>query len=78
MIHTTNESVIRELDSRVNDGIHVRLLWNSLTDLVSINVEETRSGESFELPVAAADALDAFHHPYAYTNRNHTTDALAA
>jgi hypothetical protein len=29
-------------------------------------VEDDRAGESFQLEVDAADALAAFHHPYAY------------
>ena len=28
--------------------------------------KDTASGASFELPVAADEALTAFHHPYAY------------
>jgi hypothetical protein len=69
MTNTTREQGIRELDRRVNDGIDVRLLWNSLADQVVLAVHDTRSDDSFELQVAAADALLAFHHPYAYANR---------
>jgi hypothetical protein len=59
---------IRELDSRVNDGIHVRLLWHSDDSHVSVAVHDTKTGELFDLPVpAGARALDVFHHPYAYT-----------
>ena len=36
------------------------------TNHVFVAVEDQRSGESFELTVSGADALDAFHHPYAY------------
>ncbi len=63
---TTSPSAIRELDHRTNDGIDVRLLWNSRTNHVFVAVEDQRSGESFELTVSGADALDAFHHPYAH------------
>jgi hypothetical protein len=63
---TTPHSAIRELDHRTNDGIDVRLLWNSRTNHVFVAVEDHRNGRSFELPVSGADALDAFHHPYAY------------
>ena len=41
---------IRELDQRINDGIDVRLLWNSVTDRISVAVEDQRTGEFFELP----------------------------
>lgn len=63
---TTSETAIRELDHRSSDGIDVRLLWDSQTDLVFLVVEDERSGELFELEIRAADALDAFHHPYGY------------
>lgn len=63
---TTPQPAIRELDHRTNDGIDVRLLWNSRTNHVFVAVEDHRNGRSFELPVSGAHALDAFHHPYAY------------
>jgi hypothetical protein len=69
-LRTTPNSAIRELDRRSNDGIDVRLLWNSLNDRVSVAVEDRRTGEFFELPaVDPEDALIAFHHPYAYASR---------
>jgi hypothetical protein len=61
-----HETALRELDRRANDGIEVRLLWDSRTGCVLVAVKDGRSGESFELEVAPADALAAFHHPYAY------------
>ena len=63
---TTPQSVVRELDHRRNDGIDVSLLWNSRTNHVFVAVEDQRRGESVEFNVPGADALDAFHHPYAY------------
>ena len=76
----TPEDPVRELDHRTNDGIDVRLLWNSHTGRVSLEVVDARSDASFELEVEPARALDAFHHPYAYiyANRDHTDHALAA
>lgn len=65
-MRTTFEIEVRELASRTGDGIHVALLWNSQTNRVFVAVEDERSGESFELDVEPADALAAFHHPYAY------------
>lgn len=63
---TTEHTAIRELDHRTNDGIDVRLLWSERTNHVFVTVEDQRSGELFELIVPGPDALDAFHHPYAY------------
>ena len=58
---------IRELDSRVSDGIHVRLLWHERDGHVSVAVHDTRTGELFDLPVpAGARPLDVYRHPYAY------------
>jgi hypothetical protein len=68
---TLNETV-RELDGRTNDHIEVRLLWNSLTDSVSVSVHDSRHGESFQFDVAPARALDAFHHPFAYAGDDTT------
>ena len=68
-MRTPIHSVIHELDHRSNDGIDVRLLWDSGTDQVSIAVADGRSGASFAFEVAPADAVDAFHHPYAYAPR---------
>jgi hypothetical protein len=63
---TTTEIGVHELARRTNDGIEVRLLWNSQTDRVSVTVQDERSGEGFELQVDSTDALEAFHHPYVY------------
>ena len=56
----------RELASRVNDGIHVALLWHPVDDAVTVAVADDRTGERFELAVSGERALDAFYHPFAY------------
>ena len=56
----------RELASRDSDGLEVSLLWSKATDRVKVTVADSRLDESFELDVAGADALAAFHHPFAY------------
>jgi hypothetical protein len=67
---TIDTNLVRELDCRTSDGIEVRLLWDQITTDVWVQVDDTRSGDSFRFPVAAADALRAFHHPYAYVQDN--------
>jgi hypothetical protein len=63
----THSTMARELDGRTCDGIHVRLLWHPEDDQVSVAVNDTKTGETFELPVHDGEpALDVFHHPYAY------------
>jgi hypothetical protein len=66
----------RELDSRMSDGILVRMLWHPLDGHVSVAVEDTKTGEMFDLPVGDDDRpLDVFHHPYAYAAaRRHRSD----
>jgi hypothetical protein len=69
---------IRELDQRTTDGITVTLLWNAGTNRVFISVVEQRLGVSFDFAVTAAEAADAFRHPYAYAAPNQEGDAPAA
>lgn len=64
---TSHSDSARELDSRVSDGIHVRLLWHPADGHVSVAVQDTKTGEEFDVPVGAGDhARDVYHHPYAY------------
>ena len=57
----------RELDSRISDGVHVRLLWNEPDDRVLVSVSDHRTGDAFTLPVRDGQRpLDVFHHPFAY------------
>jgi len=61
----TNGSV-RELDFRANDGLEVALLWQAGDERLIVEVVDTKVGDAFRLEVAAAEAPDAFQHPYAY------------
>ena len=56
----------RELASRESDGVLVLLLWHPEDDAVTVAVDDSRLGSSFELAVERDRALDAFYHPYAY------------
>ena len=67
-MHSPPPSRIRELDRRHRNGLDVRLVWELRTNSVSVIVEDERSGESLAFEVAGADALAAFHHPYAYAD----------
>ena len=59
-------SEIRELDRRRSDGIDVTLLWNPRTNGVVVAVVDERDGDSFRVEVRDGEAMQAFHHPYAY------------
>ncbi len=55
----------RELDRRYSNGIDVTLSWCPARELLYVTVLDD-AGESFELVVEAHEALEVFHHPYAY------------
>ena len=55
-----------ELAVRDNDGLAVSLLWSRATGRVKVAVLDARLDEQFEFTVTGADALAAFHHPFAY------------
>ncbi len=59
-------SELLELDARAGDGIDVRLFWYPATDTVAVSVVDTTHEQAFELLVDAGEALEAFHHPFAY------------
>ena len=59
--HTWSELAYRE-----NDGLAVSLLWSSTSGRVKVEVVDSHLDERFELHVPGADALAAFHHPFAY------------
>ena len=76
---TTMDIGRRELDHRSGDGIDVTLCWNAWTNRLFVVVRDDREGDSFDVEVDAAEARDAFHHPYAYARRHGSEEfALAA
>jgi hypothetical protein len=56
----------RELCQRENDGISVTLLWDNESDRLTVIVRDWHRGETFGLDAQASDAMEVFHHPYAY------------
>jgi hypothetical protein len=43
------------------------MLWHQSDGHLSVEVNDTKTGEAFELPIHDCErALDVFHHPYAY------------
>ena len=59
-------SRLRELAVRTVDRINVALLWRPGDPDVLVRVDDERTGEQFELEVPGRDAMQAFHHPFAY------------
>ena len=61
-------STYRQLNQRTADGLAVTLEWNPTTDALRIVVVDHAS-EAVRFPVRAADASDAFVHPFIYAGR---------
>jgi hypothetical protein len=59
-------TTMRELAHRSNDGIDVTLLWQERNGTLTVTVADRRSATVLEFAPPAAEALQAFHHPYAY------------
>jgi hypothetical protein len=58
---------MRELHNRVNDGLHVRLLWAEEDGRLAVAVTDIRTGDAFCIEVRDGEnAMEVFHHPYAY------------
>lgn len=56
----------QELAHRSASGIEVSLLWSRWTGALSVFVADGRSGETLRIAARHDNALDVFHHPYAY------------
>ena len=68
----------RELDYRANNGVEVALRWDQRSREVTVEVRDAGSGDEFAFAVDAADALDAFQHPFAYAAKRGVAYAAAA
>ena len=63
---------IRELDSRVGDGLDVRLWWDQRDGSVWVSVLDTRTQAALRIEVSADQRpRDVFQHPFAYAPREH-------
>jgi len=57
---------VRELAQRRQNGLIVRLLWDSIRDCVILRYRDSQSGDCFSAEVPKAHALAAFNHPNVY------------
>ena len=69
---------MKELDHRTGNGLDVRLLWQSATNEVFVQVSDERTAKAFTLSVAPDEARDAFIHPYAYAHGGVDSELVAA
>jgi hypothetical protein len=74
---TLDTSDRRELDHRHSNGIDVTLAWSPADDTLTVYVDDD-AGDAFELVVEAHEALDAFHHPFAYAASRGAADRVPA
>ena len=56
----------RELARRLTGAVEIVLLWHTRTDRLCVSVRDASGGVDFELEVKPAEAMEVFHHPYAY------------
>lgn len=60
-------NTMRELDSRTNDGLEIRLLWDPADGRVAVGVADSRTGDEFGFEVHdRRRAREAFKHPFSY------------
>jgi hypothetical protein len=71
VMRTTFQTAARELDRRTKDRSDIRLLWDPHTDRVLVAVSDPHHGVSFIFEADPAEALQAFHHPFAYPSNHH-------
>jgi hypothetical protein len=57
---------VRELAQRVSGTDEILLLWHPTSDRVELSVRDLETGAGFRIEVAPGNAIDAFHHPFAY------------
>jgi len=56
----------RELAVRASNGTQVRLLWRQGTTQLWVEVREPVTACALTIQAQPENALDVFHHPYAY------------
>jgi hypothetical protein len=69
---------MKELDHRTGNGLDVRLLWQSATNQVFVEVNDERTARAFTLSVAPHEAREAFMHPFAYVPGDVDWELVAA
>ena len=68
-VYPTLRSMFVELDTRENDGLSVSLEWDRETGVTQIVLEDAREASVITFEVPAADASEAFRHPYTFIPR---------
>jgi hypothetical protein len=66
MSTSSPDDSLRELARRSSDSLEVALVWDPLTNQLTVCVGDERAGVYFELSPEPEQALDCFYHPYSY------------
>jgi hypothetical protein len=66
MVDTSAAEARRELAHRRTSGIEVTLFWRALDDRLTLRVCDSANGDFLEYEPRPEQAMEAFHHPYAY------------
>ena len=61
-----DKMTLKELNYRVGEGLEVSLLWSPESGQLAVVVIDESGGEEFALEVEPGEAMEVFHHPYAY------------
>ncbi len=62
---------LKELNYRAGDGIEVSLLWSPESGQLAVVVVDEAIGEEFAMEVEPSEAMEVFHHPFAYAGKRH-------
>jgi hypothetical protein len=58
--------MVAELAARNGDGLEVRLFWSRRSGALWVDVLQLATCERFTIDADPANALDVYHHPFAY------------
>jgi hypothetical protein len=59
-------TLVVDLADRHNDDLDVVLLWGRRSNRLWVDVTHRSLGHVARIDASAANALDVFHHPFAY------------
>jgi hypothetical protein len=65
-VHVSARPSVVELADRHSNDLDVALFWGTRTGRLWVEVTDRRSGRTIPIAATPANALDVFHHPFAY------------
>jgi hypothetical protein len=70
--------LVVDLADRHNDDLDVVLLWGRRTNRLWVDVTHRSLGRVARIDASAANALDVFHHPFAYVREGGMSSTVAS